>query len=387
MLQKQKITIGYVCSEDPFKNRKAWSGTIYKLRESIEKAGFEVIWIPVKEKSAPVLIWKVLLKIYKYTVGFGKGWLSGIHFSPIARIMGKQLSNNRQVVLCDFLFFPQGAQMMLYTNLNIPFIYHADAVIDSMFDYYFTNINDFSKRMAISQECSTVKAAAINIRASQWAIEDVMKYTNGTNSYVLELGPNLDIKDINTANVYKDGELRILFSGVDWKRKGGDFAVEVVEAIRKAGIDARMIIAGPKEMPEICKNKSYIDFVGFLDKNVDRDYKMYISLYKDSHIFLLPTKAECAGIVFSEASVFGVPSYTFLTGGTGNYVKDGINGHTFSFNDSTDVWANQIISDVRNNSLRNLHDGALMMARTVLSWDVWSQRFKEIIEDYRNGRK
>lgn len=387
MLQKKKITIGYVCSEDPFKNRRAWSGLIFKLRESIENAGFEVIWIPVKEKTAPVLIWKVLLKIYKYTVGFGKGWLSGIHFSPIARIMGKQLSNNNQVVLCDFLFFPQGAQMMLYNNINIPFIYHADAMIDSMLDYYFSNINVFSKRMAISQEFSTVKAATINIRSSQWAIEDVIKYTGGTNSYVLEFGPNLDIKDTSTADVYKNGELRILFSGVDWNRKGGDFAVEVVETIRKAGIDAHLIIAGPKEVPEICKNKSYIDFVGFLDKNVDRDYKKYVSLYKTSHIFILPTQAECAGVVFSEASVFGLPSYTFLTGGTGNYVKDGINGHTFSLNDSTNVWANQIITDVRNNTLRYLHEGALMMSQNVLSWDVWSQKFKKIIEDYQNERK
>lgn len=32
-------TIGYVTAADPFHDRKAWSGTIYKVREAIENAG------------------------------------------------------------------------------------------------------------------------------------------------------------------------------------------------------------------------------------------------------------------------------------------------------------------------------------------------------------
>lgn len=30
-------TIGYVTAADPFHDRKAWSGTIYKVREAIER--------------------------------------------------------------------------------------------------------------------------------------------------------------------------------------------------------------------------------------------------------------------------------------------------------------------------------------------------------------
>lgn len=41
-------TIGYVTAADPFHDRKAWSGTIYKVREAIENAGFNVFWIPVR---------------------------------------------------------------------------------------------------------------------------------------------------------------------------------------------------------------------------------------------------------------------------------------------------------------------------------------------------
>ena len=41
-----KITSGYVSKANPFIDRKAWSGTISKIRESIEQAGYTVRWIP-----------------------------------------------------------------------------------------------------------------------------------------------------------------------------------------------------------------------------------------------------------------------------------------------------------------------------------------------------
>ena len=40
-----KITFGYVSKANPFIDRKAWSGTIFKIRESIEQAGYTVRWI------------------------------------------------------------------------------------------------------------------------------------------------------------------------------------------------------------------------------------------------------------------------------------------------------------------------------------------------------
>ena len=45
-----KITFGYVSKANPFIDRKAWSGTIFKIRESIEQAGYTVRWIPYMSK-------------------------------------------------------------------------------------------------------------------------------------------------------------------------------------------------------------------------------------------------------------------------------------------------------------------------------------------------
>ncbi len=37
--------IGYVSRYNPFVDRTDWSGTRYKIREAIEKAGYEVKWV------------------------------------------------------------------------------------------------------------------------------------------------------------------------------------------------------------------------------------------------------------------------------------------------------------------------------------------------------
>ena len=45
-IHNKNITIGYFCPINPFVDKRAWSGTFFKIREAIEKGGFKVIWIP-----------------------------------------------------------------------------------------------------------------------------------------------------------------------------------------------------------------------------------------------------------------------------------------------------------------------------------------------------
>ena len=51
-----------------------------------------------------------------------------------------------------------------------------------------------------------------------------------------------------------------------------------------------------------------------------------IQLFRGADFLILPTKAEAAGIVFSEASAYGLPSVTYATGGVTDYVRSGVNG-------------------------------------------------------------
>ena len=53
--------IGYVSAEDPFRDKKAWSGTKYKIREALQNAGYEVVWISCKPSKICFIFLKILL--------------------------------------------------------------------------------------------------------------------------------------------------------------------------------------------------------------------------------------------------------------------------------------------------------------------------------------
>ena len=68
---------------------------------------------------------------------------------------------------------------------------------------------------------------------------------------------------------------------------------------------------------------------GFLRKSDPDETLLLNELYSTSHFFILPTEADCTPVVFPEASAFGLPSLSTLTGGVSSAVKESVNGHLF----------------------------------------------------------
>ena len=375
-------TIGYVCHADPFNDRKDWSGTTYKLREAIEMAGFHVVWIPYRKDTLLVLLARIRRKIVDL---FSKGcYMGDVYYGPISKAYADSIDRSL-IAQCDLLFFPGGEQIGLYLNTNKPFIVFGDSTFPLMVGYQWKGL---ARKFIISAEelCKQASRKAIcNIRASQWALDSVINdyQCPPERCFTLELGPNLDSKDITFTKPYQGGPLNILFSGVRWVNKGGEVAFETVRLLRERGLDARLTVVGPPKKPSAIADQDYVRFIGFLDKNSQEDYRRYIELYKQSHIFLLPTRMECAGVVFCEASAFGLPCYTYLTGGTGSYVVDGYNGRALPLSKGAEDFANTIISDLNSNRYTLYRSNALRHHREFLSWEAWGKRFAAIVSDLR----
>ena len=380
-------TFGFVCAADPFNDRVAWSGTFYKIREAIQNAGFNVVWIPVKKNGIIELCYKFFLTVYEVLFCKRKKIMSGSNRPFIAKLRGRAIRQDDAYKSCDAFFFSGGAggaQLSLFMDLlGKPSIFYTDATFQIMCGYYWHNLSEKEKNESIDLEKRGVNKATLNIMASQWALDSIINDYgfNPQKSFVLEFGANIDSSDIVPNVPYISGSLNIFFSGVDWIRKGGDVAVETVQYLRNTGIDAHLIIAGVKEIPEKYKHYEFIQCVGFLNKNNLESYKKYIECWKKSHLLLLPTQAECSAIVYSEAAGFGVPVYTYLTGGTGNYVVDGINGRTFAPKTQASAIAKKIKEDIDTGYFKSFHESALNLYKTKLSWAAWSKRFKKIIEE------
>src|SRR5262249_45337180 len=109
----------------------------------------------------------------------------------------------------------------------------------------------------------------------------------------------------------------------DWKRKGGDIAIETAQLLNDAGIDTTLRVVGSHPEGEVPR---FVEILGFINKSSDAGEKKLIEIFRGADFLILPTRAEAAGIVFSEASAFGLPSVTYATGGVTDYVRSGVNG-------------------------------------------------------------
>lgn len=375
-MKNKKLKIGYVTENNPFTDKTAWSGLIYKIREGIEHAGCEVVWINCHPYGKLAKLCKIInQRLHGKSIMFEH---TKFFFRLRAMYMDKRLIDD-----CDLLFFPCGAQTMNFLKTDKPYIYYSDTTFKLMCGYYWDKLSEWQYCTGNGLESGAIKNAAINIRASKWAalsVSDDYGY-NKDHTYVLRFGANLDDKDIVPITPYQgQGRLNILFSGVDWSRKGAETAIHAVEHLNKRGIDACLFIVGIKELPKEYQDNPYIEYVGYLNKSIHEQYIKYIDTVSKCHIFLLPTRAECAGIVFGESSAYGMPIYTYDTGGISDYVLNDVNGYLLPLSLGAEDFADKIQSTLDVEKQKQLHAGCMSMYQRRLNWNVWGDEFKEILE-------
>lgn len=374
---KRKV-IGFVSIQDPFHDRMAWSGTTYKLQEAITKAGYEVKWIRIDFNRRKYCFLKFCNKMR-----FGQ-YSKFLQSEAYWKLCAESI-DMEDVSGCDCLFFPGNAQIIQFMDFEKPVINFNDATFALMLDYYWYRQKAGMRRQGNECERFAIRHSDIVIRASDWAAESVLRDYCGDpgRTYVLEFGANLDDADLSPNIPWDGGCLNILFSGVDWKRKGGKTAVETVRILNETGVKSRLMIMGIKDLDSEYAALPFVENIGFMDKNNPDEYGRYISTIRKCHLFLLPTLAECAGIVFCEASAYGLPSFTYSTGGIGNYVEDGVNGYKLPKTAGPGDFARKIKECMTSGMFAGMRDGCFNMYRDRLNWIVWSRKFRDILE--QNG--
>ena len=94
----------------------------------------------------------------------------------------------------------------------------------------------------------------------------------------------------------------------------------------------------------------------------------------------MPTKAECAGMAFAEARAYGIPSFTFNTGGVLNYVINGLNGYTLPLGSFEEEFEKIIKEVIYSGEIEKLSIGARKRYTEVNNWNTWKERVKNEIE-------
>jgi hypothetical protein len=313
-----------------------------------------------------------------YKICIGKGYFTYSNISAIIKIARIKQDLSKY----DLIFSPAQPDIVSRIKTDTPIAFYNDGTVPRMINYYWFGHSEKAIKLAKEIEKRASHKADLLLYSSAWsaksAIEDYN--VNPNKVHVLPFGANIDDKIVKVNFPFYGGEtLNLLFSGVDWIRKGGDIAVETVAELNRRGIPAVLTICGARNINEDIKSLPYINYIGFLNKNNSEDYKKYLSIWENTHLFILPTRAECSATVLNEAAAYGVPAITTDTGGLADYVINDINGYRLPLSANGNDYANVIQDWIKENKFESYSQGARKLYEESNSWSAWGKNFNKLL--------
>ena len=374
------MKIGFASRLNPL-DKRSWSGTTYYTYQQIKK-NYDVEIFNYKW-TWRVREWLTMQKSLNRRL-FNKQ--TAVEFlRSYAKYFSKQLEKDLKKRPVDVLFVSASSQMIAYLETNIPIIYMTDATFRQLQGYYpsFSNLAAYNIRQGIELDKTAFQKTAHCMLASEWNKDSAVNdYGIDANKIsVIPCGANLDkVPAMTDLNLNASGQCRLLFLGVEWDRKGGDIALETFRLLKQRGTNPQLHIIGCVP-PHDLSAETAITVIPFLDKNDPEQFQQLQKIFFQTDFLLLPTRAECAGVVFSESSAYGIPSITTNTGGVSTYVKDGINGFALPFDAGAGSYVQkieQLVSD--QPAMQNLKLSSRKYYDEKLDWDFWGRQFQQITE-------
>lgn len=362
---------------------------VHKMLSSLE-AEFDAVEYMINRYPSGVLpivaakyvIYRKLLKKY-YSIRRDTYFLK-----EIGRRVSRKLSKSD----VDFVlsFVNPGSQPLAYVECNQPMVFWADAPFASAIDYYsaFTreHMCNETVRDAIANERSTLERCSLAVYWSDWGAQMAIQHyqVDPAKIRVVPAGANLDpqftLAEVRTLiDARPTDRCKLLFLGVEWYRKRGDVALQVAKALNQSGLPTELTVVGC-EPPGDEVLPSFVKPLGFISRFTPAGMAHLSQLLSESHFLIVPSQAESFGIVFCEASAFGVPSIATKTGGITTAVKDHVNGMTFALDAPIDAYCSYITNLFANYSqykalaLSSFHD-----YETRLNWSVATHTLKQMM--------
>lgn len=169
-------------------------------------------------------------------------------------------------------------------------------------------------------------------------------------------------------------QVKLLFVGTDWMRKGGDVAVAATKQLLAAGHNVSLTVVG--QTPDGFQGQN-IHATGYLDKNKRRDRKKLARLFAESHLLLLPSRADCTPMVIAEAMAQGTPVIASDVGGISSMIAGA--GRPLPAFSPPEDWAAAIVDMTRDRMAYDiLSDASFDKSIQNFSWTLWAERIAHL---------
>jgi glycosyltransferase involved in cell wall biosynthesis len=375
------MRIGIVSPGDP-RSLKIWSGTTSFMCRALERHAGEVVALgPVW--GARETWGRATSRLSRALTGRIRPYRQSLpHAREQARLFARRIARRGPL---DVLFAPAASEQLAFLETALPVVYTSDTTFALIHDYY----DDFAvpgpAGLAAGNELErrALARSDLVLYPSRWPIPSAVRDygVDEAKVRVVPYGANLErVPPRDAALAPKpEGPLTLLWLGVDWERKGGPIALETVRLLRAGGVDARLVVVG-------CVPPGGVDaavrVLPRLDKGVPAQAAELARLLRESHFLFLPTRADCYGIVFCEASAYGTPSLATDTGGVSGAVREGRNGHLLPLDAEASDYAalvRAIWEDAPRYRALCASSRALYDER--LNWDAWGREVGKLLEE------
>ena len=368
-------------------DRKSWSGLIFYFYNALKTIADEVEYLKLPLTPELKLTNRLDSKMRRVLRVRGDITQS----LPLSMVYGKLYRRAILASKCDLVFSPAASTEIGYLRSPVPLIYLSDATFRLMENYYYplSQVHPLTRWAGNHIEKRAILNSDILIYASQWAARSAVEHYGASPDKikVIPFGANMDDVPVRESlgEGSSDARLRLLFVGRDWERKGGQIAFDTLLALHRRGIDAELTVIGCTPGSDFVHPSLHV--IPNLDKNLPGQRADLAEFYRQSDIFLLPTRAECSGVVFCEAGAFGLPVVTTRTGGVPTVVTEGESGFLLPYSAGGEAYAETIAKLwTDRTTYRKMRQNSRDRYETSLSWTAWSAQMRPVIEQLAASR-
>ena len=364
--------IAILSDADPT-DRRSWSGTQYSVYQQLSK--YYEIDVYVTDTSWAFRIDRLLFKIITLSHGILRLGLLNSYMS--SRKVDKILS--KKAYAAAFVFGFENTPF-IKNKTKTPILFYIDGTYHQMAGYSF-EANRIADKIGEFIQKKCFEHTTVNLAASKWTIKDIIEHygISEDRCVLCPFGANTEI--VETKHEEHSDSINLVFAGTNWTNKGGDIAVECLRVLRQIDKSHKYKLYLIGSVPDYNIEDEDIISYGYLDRKDEKQNQLLISTFSAGDIFILPTKMECAGIVFCEASGYGLPIVTYDTGGIADYVINGYNGFRLQPGSTGEDFAKTILEMLSHpEMMKVMKENGKKLYKDVLNWDVAGKIIHDTIE-------
>lgn len=380
----RSLPVAFASVQDPGDIRQ-WSGSVYFMAKALERNGAMLEYMTGLQRRR-LMFSKALTRLYHLNDPGSS--LSVDRTLSMARHMAAELGDRLARSHASAVFSP-GSIPLALLRTERPKVFYTDATFAGLLGIY-PELHNYPKHHIAEGhdlEREAIRTSSRLIYSSQWAADSAVRDygADPDKVRVVPFGSNLELRPseryISRCIEERPHErCELVFVGVNWERKGGPLALEVARTLNEMGISTRLTVVGCQ--PDAEDLPTYVEVVPFVAKDTAWGQRQLAKLIARAHFLLMPSIAECFGIVYAEASSLGVPSLARNVGGVPSAVRDGVNGHLLPLAAPAVDYARMILAYmVDRPAYEELARSSYAHYRRHLNWSVAGNALMEALHE------